>query len=336
VEAEKPADAEPGSRASETAEQSLQASPGAPAGDSASTETVPPSFPYGMPAEMGNGQSVEADGMYGEPIEMGYPEMGIQNSCPECNGYSSGTGFGAMPGQPWGPEGLQTAARQRQFFAEVELNFLRAHIMENFAGKLSEKYELSPRIIIGFDGRGLLDGRARYWHYGRDTHVLNGGAIRLEFDVVDLEATRRFDAGNSSIVIAAGLRGAKIDLTDDDRDSAGTDLLGMTFATDLDTPVCCYRQGQIYASCGARISILGGDWGQDDGNDFVPAQMQDDNVVVQELYAGFGYAWCYRETQLYSRLAFEMQNWHSDVLSQFAGGDSIGFIGPGVELGARF
>jgi hypothetical protein len=31
-----------------------------------------------------------------------------------------------------------------------------------------------------------------------------------------------------------------------------------------------------------------------------------------------------------------MQNWHSDVLSQDGGTDSIGFIGPGIHLGAQF
>ena len=31
-----------------------------------------------------------------------------------------------------------------------------------------------------------------------------------------------------------------------------------------------------------------------------------------------------------------MQNWHSDVLSEAVDDGSIGFIGPGFEIGAQF
>jgi hypothetical protein len=110
----------------------------------------------------------------------------------------------------------------------------------------------------------------------------------------------------------------------------------MTFSTDLETPLCCYEKGQFVGVCGARLSLLGGDWGQRGGSDFIPFQIQDDNVVVDELYAGFGYETRLRKFDLYTRLTFEIQNWHSDVLSQFAGGDSIGILGPGLEIGAAF
>jgi len=36
------------------------------------------------------------------------------------------------------------------------------------------------------------------------------------------------------------------------------------------------------------------------------------------------------------RLLFEMQNWRSDVLSQNAGINSIGILGPALQLGAEF
>jgi hypothetical protein len=210
-------------------------------------------------------------------------------------------------------------------------------VIENLAGKLSEKYEFSPRVIVGFDGTGKVDGRARYWHYGRDTQVLDGGgAIRIDFDVLDIEATRIVALGKSAFVLAAGLRSASIDLDDDDGDSAGGDLLGITVAADFETLLCQAKRGEFVGVCGARLSLLGGDWGQDGNSDFIPFQVQDDNVVVDELYAGVAFETCCRNLDLHAQLGFEMQNWHSDVLSQFAGADSIGFIGPGIEIGAEF
>jgi hypothetical protein len=80
---------------------------------------------------------------------------------------------------------------------------------------------------------------------------------------------------------------------------------------------------------------MGGDWGGD-ANDFVPAPLQDDNIIADEIYAGIEFVTGYRECDLRVRLAFELQNWHSDVLAQNAGSDSIGFVGPGIHVGAAF
>jgi len=43
----------------------------------------------------------------------------------------------------------------------------------------------------------------------------------------------------------------------------------------------------------------------------------------------------YRSLDLRARLAFEMQNWHSDVLAESADA-SLGIVGPGIRLGAEF
>jgi hypothetical protein len=65
--------------------------------------------------------------------------------------------------------------------------------------------------------------------------------------------------------------------------------------------------------------------------------VRDDNVVVHELYAGMEFARCYRRIDLRARLAFELQNWHSDVLAETdADTDTIGVVGPGVRVGAEF
>jgi hypothetical protein len=312
-------------------------------------ESSYPTSPDGMPMEGGQ--------MYGEPLEMGAgplemdgPNMdmglpgmeygagleGPMEVCPQCGGYHLPPGYDESHGEGWGPACRCHRPRTR-FYADVQINFLRAHVMENFAGKLSEQYEFSPRVIVGFDGTGTVDGRARYWHYGRDTQVLDGGgSVRIDFDVVDIEVTRTVPLGDSAFLLAAGLRTANIELGDDDGDTAGCDLLGLTLAADFHTLLCQAKRGEFVGVCGARLSILGGDWGQDGGSDFIPSQLQDDNWVVDELYAGIAYETCYRTLDLHAQLGFEMQNWHSDALAQFAGADSISFLGPGIEIGAEF
>lgn len=312
-------------------------------------ESSYPASPDAMPMEGGQiyGESMEMGAgpleMGGPSMEMGMPGMeyggGMEGSmevCPQCGGYHLPPGYDGALGEAWGPT-CQCNRPRNRFYADVQFNFLRAHVMENFAGKLSEKYEFSPRVIVGFDGTGSVDGRARYWHYGRDTQVLyGGGSVRIDFDVVDIEVTRTVPLGESAFLLAAGLRTANINLEDDDGDGAGCDLLGMTVAADFHTLLCQAKRGEVVGVCGARLSILGGDWGRDSGSDFIPSRLQDDNWVVDELYAGVAYETCFRKLDLHAQLGFEMQNWHSDVLSQFAGADSISFLGPGIEIGAEF
>lgn len=225
-----------------------------------------------------------------------------------------------------------------RLFAEVDLMLMRLHLTENAAGKLSEQYELSPRVIVGFEGGDISDGRVRYWTYDHLTQLLEpgGGSVRFELNVVDIEATQRFQIRRSDIVVGAGLRLAKIVIGDDDGDEVGTDLYGMTVAADAKTYLCRYEEGMFSWVYGARLSILGGDWGGDAQHDLVPFPVRDDNVVTNELHAGIEYAFCIRQVECWARASFEMQNWRSDV---FAGGthaDTISLLGPGIHLGAQF
>jgi hypothetical protein len=253
--------------------------------------------------------------------------------CPECGGYHFSPECGPEFMGDFGHSMRSGRKRPARLFADVELNFLRTHINGAAVGKLSEKYEFSPRVIIGFRETGLLDGRARFWHYDQEIPVLNGGSsIRVQFDVLDLEATQLFTGRRSEILVAGGLRLASIDLTDDDGDRAGADLLGITFAAEGRTWLGSFEGGRFALVYGGRLAVLGGDWGAELGSDFLPGLTQDDNVVVHELIAGIDYTVCHHNVDLHARLGFEMQNWHSDALSP----DSIGVIGPGVQFGAEF
>jgi hypothetical protein len=239
--------------------------------------------------------------------------------------------FGQAPGQP---------PRERpHIYGELEINFIRAHVAEDaFGGKLSEKYEFSPRFILGFTGVGNLNGRARYWVYGRGTNGLDPDhSVHIDFDVFDLEATHRFGGRGSQIELAAGLRLASIEIVDASNNASGADLLGITAAADGWTPLFSCSHGCFGWTYGGRLSLLAGDWEISSRNlELTDVLVRDDNVVVHELYAGIGFTRCCRNVDVNARLAFEMQNWHSDVFPATTFADSIGFVGPGVEIGVQF
>jgi hypothetical protein len=293
-----------------------------------------------FPGEMAPGMPVYADPMSGNPM------YGNQMYCDPttCGPQAMGPFIGPYPGTCGGgyPAGgfvqpNPTPEPERaHLYADVEINFLRSHLMEEGFGKLSEKYEFSPRFIIGFTDLAGLNGRVRYWTYGRETDLLDDGNIRLEFDVFDVEATHHFGGRRALIALAAGVRFAQIDLEDQDEDEAGSDLLGLTFAADGFTPFLTFRDGNVAFAYGGRLSLLGGDWGGDDNHDFINERRRDDNVVVHELYAGIECSRCYRSCNLHARLAWEMQNWHSDVISDATDIDTIALVGPGLQIGAEF
>jgi hypothetical protein len=218
-----------------------------------------------------------------------------------------------------------------RLFADVEFNFFRTHLADNVLGKLSEQYEFSPRVTLGFRDTGKLDGRARYWSHDRDTRSLAGGTVNVEFDVLDLEGTHVFLGRRSELQLASGLRLASIDLSEGGT-TAGADLLGITFAADGRTCLGSFQEGLFTWVYGGRLAILGGDWGGEQGNAFVTSLTQDDNVVVHELHSGIDYALCHGDIEFHGRLGFELQNWHSDALAQ----NSIGIIGPSFLIGAEF
>jgi hypothetical protein len=277
------------------------------------------------------------DFQYGDPHLSGpfHPGLGEGQGCPKCGQLHFSTECGPAfngPGAGFGPKQPQLC----RYYANAEINFLRAHVLETPNDKLSEKYEPSPRVTVGFNETGKLDGRVRYWHYSQDTPILGGDRLEVEFDVLDLEATHLIAARPFEVLMGGGLRLAGIELTDAAGDATGADLLGMTFFAEGRNLLCSFHDGRIAWVFGGRLSILGGDWGGDVGNSFTGRPVQDDNVVVHELHAGIVYAVRYPEFDLHARLGFEMQNWHSDALSQNSGRDSIGFLGPGIQVGAGF
>ena len=270
--------------------------------------------------------------MMGMPAGAGMgPGLG---ACSTCDGACHLTGCGSIVGA-----GCTSCAQEDpwRLYADVDLNVFRVRVAEdpNGIGKLSEHYDLSPRVIVGTENP-WLDARVRYWWYHETTPVLNngGGDVRFELDVLDIEATTRLQGRRSDVTLAGGIRLADLDLNVDvprlDLPFAtGNDMIGVTLAADAQTRMFSGRLGQWGVVYGGRLSLLGGDWGGD-----VPRR--DDNVVVYELYGGVEYLYSFEAFDVHARVTAEWQNWRSDALA--AGGiyESIGFFGPSAQLGVDF
>ena len=272
---------------------------------------------------------------YGPGGMMTYPNQMI-GPCPNCGRYHNGMGYGNNPGCGQPCNECQPNPNRARLSADFELSLLRPQINENAIGKLSEEYQVSPRVILAFQGVGNLDGRVRFWHYDRNTDLLGSDDdVEIRFDVLDIEALHRFAGCRSQLIVAAGVRLAGIHLRDSEDDKSNADLIGAMLAADGLTPLVDFPRGHFGWVYGGRLSILGGDWRGDD-SDFVDGQVRNDNLLVHELYGGVELACRVRAIDLHARLLFEMQNWKSDVLAEGADIESIGIFGPGLQLGADF
>lgn len=231
-------------------------------------------------------------------------------------------------------------------YGQVELMFMRAHILEDTFGKLAEEYELAPRFVIGAENCYGLGARLRYWHYGNhldfvDNNPAIPGGLRTEIDVFDGEVTNRLQLCRTDVTLAAGVRIANLDLTWGG-DNDGVDLIGGTVAADVESLLCCYCSSYASVIYGGRLAILGGDW---DFQSTTPpgGVSRDDNVVVNEIYGGVEFGCCQNGFDIYSQLKFEIQNWRSDVLTRWAPanpdpfyGTSVGFVGPAFVFGVGY
>ena len=305
--------------------------------DDASVQLLPDEGSAMEPSGMAAGGMMPMDGM----APMGqFPPYAEQVGPPPMVGpmYPPNMPMQYPPGMMGYPTGGCDAPPARsRLSADVELMLLRPQIAETSVGKLSEEYQFSPRIILGLQGAGNFDGRLRYWHYDRNSDVLDAdNSVRLRFDVLDIEALHHFAARKSELTLSAGLRLAGIHLTDTAFAKCSTDLIGLTLAGDGMTPLGEFPGGHFGLVYGGRLSILGGNWGGDDNSQFVNQQARNDNVLVHELYGGVELARRCGAVDIHARLLFEMQNWHSDVLAQNAGLESIGLFGPALQLGAEF
>ena len=225
-------------------------------------------------------------------------------------------------------------------YGEVQFLFLRAHVQEDYdddGSKLEENHDISPRFILGYENGCGMGGRIRYWNYDHSTGIENtNDSIAFEMNILDLEATQRFQGCRSDVVLAGGVRLGSWDSTDDDNDTVSIDnLLGLTMAADMRSQFAQGCNSELNLVGGGRMSLLGGDWDGNNNHDFIDTD-RDDNIFVWELYAGVEYGVCYYDTYLFTRLAYEIQMWHSAVVDSSGDLDTLGFVGPAWTIGMAF
>jgi len=220
-------------------------------------------------------------------------------------------------------------------YAELHNIFMRAHVSSDVVGKLREKYEYSPRVVLGYESASGLGARTRYWNYSRTTSTIDGDdSLGIDMNVIDVEGTKRISSRSVDVLLSGGFRWADMKIEEDGDDEVSAEMPGITFAIDGRAPICCHGNSQWSVVAGARWSLLGGDWDGDSGGVIDPTF--DDNVTAEELYGGVEFL-CHRcGYDLYARLVFEMQNWHSDALGESSATDSIGFVGPAIQTGVTF
>jgi hypothetical protein len=236
-----------------------------------------------------------------------------------------------------------------KYYGEVQMLFIRPHVSEDWVGKLSESHGFSQRYVVGYEDCCGLGGRVRYWNYNDHVPVLDPSCIDFDMGVLDLEITNRFCFRSTELVVAGGFRYASWGMTDATQYEVDLDAYGLTMAADFSTLIACYGCSQWSFVYGGRLSILGGSWEGDNYiiDTIVTPEVRDDNLLVHELHVGVEYRYHYCHYDLFVRATYEMQNWHSDVLSEpeigtgiaplsIGSTDSIGFIGPGLHLGVRF
>jgi hypothetical protein len=224
--------------------------------------------------------------------------------------------------------------KQTMCYLEIQNMFLRAHVNEEAVGKLSEQYEWTPRFVAGFELPSGIGARGRYFNYDEETTILDNGGddeLGLQFEVIDAEGTGRIRTTHADIILSGGFRWANIEITEDD-DTIQCDAPGLTVAADGRTVLCRTCKCEWAGVAGARWSLLGGDWEGED-NDLVE-ETRDDNIVVNELYAGVEWVCCGGHCNWYARGVFEMQHWSSDALNE--NDATISFVGPGIHGGVTF
>jgi hypothetical protein len=207
-----------------------------------------------------------------------------------------------------------------------------------FDSEYATDFEYAPRFMLGYDD--IVGARMRYWSFDHASQYSvsnNGGSIRrLDFDVIDLEATTRV----GDILLSGGARIAHIDYnrhlfdpgqTIDEHEK--TDLGGVTIAGEGRTNLVSV----VAAVYGGRLSILQGDWSGDRTNGTNDdLNLQNETFVVPEAFAGLEA----RFTQFFTRFTVELQEWNGRAragdFNQSPGGHDFGFTGYGFDLGWVF
>jgi hypothetical protein len=230
------------------------------------------------------------------------------------------------------------------FFADLQMLWFDSPIRgddyvgtSNTAQDAGGFVEFAPRLIMGYDD--TIGARVRWWTYDRST-VIDSPAFlaenkRLNFDVVDLEATTRVRYGGSDLLFAGGARIASIEtdtvFPETDRmihEEAG--LGGVTFAAEGRTGIFSNDIWGVSAVYGGRLSLLKAEWDGQATSAFYHQDTNNTRYNVSEAFAGVEA----RYRRAFSRITVEMQDWEGD--RRGLPHHNYGFTGFGFDVGWSF
>jgi hypothetical protein len=187
-----------------------------------------------------------------------------------------------------------------------------------------------------------LRSRGRYDHEAEWRGGIPGTDTdrRLDFDVVDLEATTHIKHVWSDFQFAGGVRIASIEsriysLPFDFTARESTTLAGVTMAGNGRTPIAVNDTWGVAFIYGGRLSLLQGDWDGELSNNpnFQPAlNMQNERFIVPEVSTGVEVNY----GRTFTRLSVEMQDWRGNAYDGSTLGHKFGFTGCGFDLGVMF
>ncbi len=223
-----------------------------------------------------------------------------------------------------------------QWYTDIDLMAMR--IQSPVTGTNFDDYSFSPRIELGYEFN-TYGVRTRYWHYDDEFKVAPPARLGFDWNVFDLEATKRI----GDITLSGGLRfadesieapGYNVANIDVDGSSADTTQFGVTFAADGNTALVGGEGWGLSAVYGGRLSLLQGDWSWNSSQNTLLktiGEYQGDTQQVIEcnvgLEARYGCA--------FTRCGLEMQRWESNAIAR-RGWYDLGFLGIGATVGVCF
>jgi hypothetical protein len=215
-----------------------------------------------------------------------------------------------------------------------------------FDSRLTDDFELAPRLVFGYDD--AIGARVRYWSYDEGTFEIFGGGTlqernRLDFDVIDLEATTHLRREGHDFLFAGGARIAHIDrnnntigVLSNTTTFEKTTMGGVTLAAEGRTSIFAAESWGTAFVYGGRLSLLHGDWEGDNSDTMTPdtgLNVQNERFIVPEVFTGVELHY----GNVFTRMRVEMQDWQGGATETFTTvNHNFGFTGYGVDLGVTF
>jgi hypothetical protein len=221
------------------------------------------------------------------------------------------------------------------WYAGYEITFLRPYISDaNGFGPFGDDYGTGHRFVLGYDNGSGLGARVRYWTYNHNHPTAVGApAVHIDMDVLDGEVTLQETMHNWNLLVAGGLRYARLAF-----DVGAGDVyfegIGPTVALEATRNI---GSRGVYLIGNFRASTLFGDIRSPGPGPFALGPSEDEITLVLENQLGVGWSREFGRGIMNIRGVWESQFWMNDTFADsFNGaGSNLGFSGPTASIEFR-